>query len=123
MGKRVDQSGRAVISGDSHIDVDELGVPYSIARTLTMPITVTHLNKQELEGYVAAGPYAPHGVTGANYIVRPDGRIDLRMQLKEASKHLEIGYQVERHLKNGDVITFNRQPSLHKSSIMGERNI
>lgn len=119
MGKRGDKSARSVISGDSHIDIDELGVPISIARNLTMPITVTPLNKAELEGYVNAGPYPPSEVTGANYIIRPTGRIDLRMKLKESSKHLEIGYQVERHLKNGDVVTFNRQPSLHKSSVMG----
>ncbi len=82
-GKRVDFSARTVIGGDANIDVDELGVPLSIARSLTFPETVTPLNKARLEAYVAAGPYPDRtDVTGANYIIRPDGRIDLRMRVK-----------------------------------------
>ena len=82
-GKRVDFSARTVIGGDANIDVDELGVPISIARSLTFPETVTPLNKARLEAYVAAGPHPDRiDVTGANYIVRPDGRIDLRMRVK-----------------------------------------
>ena len=34
---------------------------------------------------------------------------------------LEPGYIVERHLKNGDYVVFNRAPSLHKMSMMAHR--
>lgn len=85
-GKRVEFSARTVIGGDANIDVDELGVPLSIARSLTFPETVTPLNKARLEAYVAAGPHPDRmDVTGANYIIRPDGRIDLRMRVKVIS--------------------------------------
>ena len=82
-GKRVDFSARTVIGGDANLDVDQLGVPVSVARSLTFPETVTPRNKAWLESCVAAGPYPDRiDVVGANYILRPDGRIDLRMKVK-----------------------------------------
>ncbi len=65
------------------------------------------------------GPHPPAGQTGAKYIVREDGqRLDLRFLKKDSDRHLEMGYKVERHLQNGDYVLFNRQPSLHKMSMM-----
>ena len=65
------------------------------------------------------GPHPPVGKTGARYIIREDGqRLDLRYLKKESDRHLEPGYKVERHLQNGDLVLFNRQPSLHKMSMM-----
>lgn len=59
---------------------------------------------------------------GAKYIIRDDGqRLDLRFVKKSSDTHLEFGYKVERHLQDGDVVIFNRQPSLHKMSMMGHR--
>jgi DNA-directed RNA polymerase II subunit RPB1 len=59
---------------------------------------------------------------GARYIIRPDGtRQDLRFVSKAADYHLEYGYKVERHIDDGDIVLFNRQPSLHKMSIMCHR--
>ena len=61
---------------------------------------------------------------GAKYIVRDDGqRLDLRYIKKASDTHLECGYKVERHLQDGDLVIFNRQPSLHKMSMMGHRVI
>ena len=120
MGKRVDFSARTVITGDSVIDIDQLGVPWSIATNLTIPEVVTPYNLEKLNGLVDVGPTPPPMETGAKYIVYQDGqRIDLRF-LKQ-QRHLEFGYKVERHLNNGDAVLFNRQPSLHKMSIMGHR--
>ncbi|KAH8682457.1 hypothetical protein BX600DRAFT_374449 [Xylariales sp. PMI_506] len=119
MGKRVDFSARTVITGDANISLDEVGVPRSIARTLTYPETVTPYNISHLTDCVRRG-YNDH--PGAKYVIRSDGsRIDLRHHKDRDSIHLEYGWKVERHLRDGDFIIFNRQPSLHKESMMGHR--
>ncbi|PPR84006.1 hypothetical protein GOBAR_AA36703 [Gossypium barbadense] len=150
MGKRVDFSARTVITPDPNINIDQLGVPWSIALNLTYPETVTPYNIERLKELVEYGPHPPPGKTGAKYIIRDDGqRLDLRYLKKSSDHHLELGYkahsfsqnifnctllccslcfnypnlwlQVERHLNDGDYVLFNRQPSLHKMSIMGHR--
>ena len=123
MGKRVDFSARTVITPDPNLMLDELGVPWSIALNMTYPETVTPYNIERLQQLVDNGPHPPPGETGARYIIREDGqRLDLRFLKKSRSeKRLEYGYKVERHVVNGDVVLFNRQPSLHKMSIMGHR--
>ncbi|KAK4191803.1 hypothetical protein QBC35DRAFT_485996 [Podospora australis] len=119
MGKRVDFSARTVITGDANISLDEVGVPRSIARTLTYPETVTPYNIAKLTEYVKNGP---NEHPGAKYIIRSDGtRIDLRHHKRAGAVQLEYGWKVERHLIDGDFIIFNRQPSLHKESMMGHR--
>ncbi|XP_042002849.1 DNA-directed RNA polymerase II subunit RPB1 [Salvia hispanica] len=122
MGKRVDFSARTVITPDPTINIDQLGVPWSIALNLTYPETVTPYNIERLKELVEYGPHPPPGKTGAKYIIRDDGqRLDLRYLKKSSDQHLELGYKVERHLNDGDFVLFNRQPSLHKMSIMGHR--
>jgi DNA-directed RNA polymerase II subunit RPB1 len=122
MGKRVDFSARTVITPDPNINIDELGVPWSIALNLTYPETVTPYNMERLKELVEYGPHPPPGKTGAKYIIREDGqRLDLRFLKKSSDRHLELGYKVERHMNDGDFVLFNRQPSLHKMSIMGHR--
>lgn len=122
MGKRVDFSARTVITPDPTINIDELGVPWSIALNLTYPETVTPYNIERLKELVEYGPHPPPGKTGAKYIIREDGqRLDLRYLKKSSDHHLELGYKVERHLNDGDFVLFNRQPSLHKMSIMGHK--
>ena len=59
---------------------------------------------------------------GAKYIIRSNGdRIDLRFHPKPSDLHLQLGYKVERHIRDGDLVVFNRQPTLHKMSMMGHR--
>ena len=117
MGKRVDFSGRTVISPDPSISIDEVGIPYSIASTLTVPEVVTPFNIEYLARLVENGPKQ---YPGAAYIIRSNGdRYDLSSE--KASRHLDYGYVVERHVRSGDLIVFNRQPSLHKMSMMGHR--
>ncbi|KAI0126577.1 hypothetical protein BJ170DRAFT_411726 [Xylariales sp. AK1849] len=119
MGKRVDFSARTVITGDANISLDEVGVPRSIARTLTYPETVTPYNINKLGEQVKRGP---NEHPGAKYVIRSDGtRIDLRHHKNRDAISLEYGWKVERHLQDGDYIIFNRQPSLHKESMMGHR--
>ena len=119
MGKRVDFSARSVISPDTNLQVDELGVPLSIAMNLTFPEVVTDLNIKKLKQLVINGPTK---YPGANMILSNDGRkIDLKYIMKTKDVNLEKGYIVERHMQNGDYVIFNRQPSLHKMSMMGHR--
>lgn len=119
MGKRVDFSARTVITGDPNLSLDEVGVPRSIARTLTYPETVTPYNIQKLHQLVKNGP---NDHPGAKYVIRDSGeRIDLRHHKRAGEISLQYGWKVERHIVDGDYIIFNRQPSLHKESMMGHR--
>ncbi|TFK28353.1 RNA polymerase II large subunit [Coprinopsis marcescibilis] len=118
MGKRVDFSARTVITGDPNLELDEVGVPKSIAMNLTFPERVTPYNISYLQELVRNGPTT---YPGARYVVRDTGeRIDLRYN-KRADAFLQYGWVVERHLKDGDFVLFNRQPSLHKMSMMSHR--
>ncbi|MHA1287255.1 MAG: DNA-directed RNA polymerase subunit A', partial [Candidatus Thorarchaeota archaeon] len=117
-GKRVDFSARTVISPDPNISMNEVGVPEQIARILTIPQRVTDWNIKEMRDLVIRGPDRH---PGCNYLIRTDGRrVDLRF-VKDRSiiaDTIEPGFVVERHLANGDIVLFNRQPSLHRMSIM-----
>jgi len=122
-GKRVNFSSRTVISPDPWLSINEVGVPEKAARELTVPLNVTPSNIEYVRELVKRGPeprergnYLP----GANYIIRPDGR---RIRVTETNaetvaEKIEPGFVVERELKDGDVVLFNRQPSLHKMSMM-----
>ncbi|KAG5643823.1 DNA-directed RNA polymerase II subunit rpb1 [Asterophora parasitica] len=118
MGKRVDFSARTVITGDPNLELDQVGVPKTIAMNLTFPERVTPYNIAYLQELVRNGPTT---YPGARYVVRDTGeRIDLRYN-KRADAFLQYGWIVERHLKDGDFVLFNRQPSLHKMSMMAHR--
>jgi len=120
-GKRVDFSARTVISPDPNLSINEVGVPIEVAKILTVPEKVTPWNIDELRELVIRGPYEH---PGANYIIRPDGRrIDLRYvkDRKAVAEALAPGYIVERHIRDGDIALFNRQPSLHRMSIMAHK--
>lgn len=117
-GKRVDFSARTVISPDPNLSINEVGIPEEIAKILTVPEKVTDWNIEALKRLVLAGPAE---VEGANYVVRPDGRrIDLRFvrDKQTIADSLEPKYIIERHIRDGDLVLFNRQPSLHRMSIM-----
>ncbi|KAJ1979758.1 DNA-directed RNA polymerase II core subunit rpo21 [Dimargaris cristalligena] len=119
MGKRVDFSARTVITGDPNLSIDEVGVPRSIARNLTYPELVTPYNIAQMQECVRNGP---NQHPGAKYVVRENGeRIDLRYNKLGNEIPLQYGWRVERHLISGDLVIFNRQPSLHKMSMMGHR--
>lgn len=120
-GKRVDFSARTVISPDPIISINEVGVPTDVAKLLTIPERINAYNIEQVKRLIENGPDTH---PGANYIIRPDGRrIDLRFpkDRKAIADAVEIGYIVERHLKDGDIVLFNRQPSLHRMSIMAHK--
>lgn len=115
MGKRVDFSARSVITPDPNISVGQVGVPVHIAKVHTFPEKVNSFNIEYLQTLVNRGP---NEHPGANYVIRNDGqRIDLSFNRHDL--RLERGFVVERHMKDLDEVLFNRQPSLHKMSMMG----
>lgn len=116
-GKRVNFSARTVISPDPNISINEVGVPEMIAKEVTVPIYVTPWNIEKMKEYIRNGPDVH---PGANYVERDDGRkIRVYPETKDAVvENLKVGYRVERHLINGDIVLFNRQPSLHRMSMM-----
>jgi len=112
-GKRVNFAARSTITPDPYIKISELGVPKEIADELTVPEAVTEYNKKEIERMIRHGDEI-------SYIIRPNGT---RKKLSEETKEeileeLDIGFRVERKLCDGDVVLFNRQPSLHRLSMM-----
>lgn len=120
MGKRVDFSARSVITPDANISIDELGVPIKVAMNITFPEVVNRFNYDRLKFLIRNGPDV---YPGAKYLkkTKEDNRT---IRLKTANRdeiNLEIGDVVDRHMQDGDYVLFNRQPSLHKMSMMGHR--
>jgi len=117
-GKRVEFSARSVITPDPNISITELGVPEKIAMNLTRPERVTLYNRDKLYKFVQNGPLK---FPGAKTIRRPDGRIISLRHVNTKEVVLHIGDIVNRHLMDGDIVLFNRQPTLHRMSMMGHR--
>ncbi len=119
MGKRVDFSARSVITPDANIELDELGVPLEIAINLTFPEIVSVYNRDRLMGYIRNGPDKHPGAK--TVFLKQDKRsVSLRFVNAE-TLDLREGDVVHRHLLDGDIVLFNRQPSLHKASMMAHR--
>lgn len=117
-GKRVDFSGRTVISPDPNLKIDEVAVPDRVAKVLTYPEKCTRYNRKKLQRLVYNGPDVH---PGANYVAKQNepGKRNLRFgDRAKLAKNLQIGDVVERHIEDGDVVLFNRQPSLHRLSIL-----
>jgi DNA-directed RNA polymerase subunit A' len=117
-GKRVNFSARTVVSPDGCISINEVGVPEYIAEELTVPIKVTDWNLEECKKLINSNE-KPMAV----YVTSPNGR---RRKITETNKEeilneLTAGWIVERQMKDGDIVLFNRYPSLHRMSIMAHR--
>ena len=118
-GKRVDFSGRTVIGPDPNLRIDEVAVPERVAKILTFPERVTVHNLEMLKKAVRNGPDVH---PGANFVARGENKKFLKFGNRAAiADNLAVGDIVERHIIDGDIVLFNRQPSLHKLSIMCHR--
>ena len=115
MGKRVDFSARSVITPDANIDVDELGVPEEIAMNLTFPEIVTGFNRDRLMTSIRNGPSKYPGAKSV--FLKEDNRSLSLKFVNPDTIDIKEGDIVHRHLVDGDVVLFNRQPSLHKGSM------
>lgn len=123
MGKRVDFSSRTVIGGDPNININELVVPLKIAMNLTFPEVVTPANIEKMSELVRNGR---DNYPGANFVfpvstLKSDKKFILDLRYRKKNVTLRYGDVVERHIVDGDVVLFNRQPSLHKLSMMAHK--
>ena len=115
-GKRVNFSARTVISPDPNISINEVGVPEMIAKEVTVPVYVNEWNIDEMRTYIENGPDIH---PGANYVRNGNTKRRVTDETKEfILEQLEPGFIIDRHLKDGDMVLFNRQPSLHRMSMM-----
>ena len=115
MGKRVDFSARSVITPDPNLSIRELGVPKKIAMNITKPVVVNNRNRDFLQQLVRNGPDI---YPGANILEKKTGG-DISLRYMDRSTIvLENGDVVHRHMMDGDGILFNRQPTLHRMSMM-----
>ncbi len=119
-GKRVNFAARTVISPDPCINFNDVGIPKSVAMELTIPERVTEWNKEWLIKAIKNGPKT---YPGANYVIWPDGKKKKITEetMEQIMEELDLGFKVERHLIDGDQALFNRQPSLHRMSLMCHR--
>ena len=133
MGKRVNFAARSVISPDPNLETNEIGVPLAFARRLTYPQPVTPHNYAEMKQAVINGA---EKYPGATAIENENGRV-LNLRFTSLEKRIAAAHQllsldargkrrgankkVYRHLQTGDVVIMNRQPTLHKPSMMGHR--
>ena len=112
IGKRVNFAARTTITPDTWISINELGIPQQIANELTIPEGVTEWNLKEVQEKIKKGEIV--------YVMRPNG---VRKKVSEENRQeivdeIGAGFKVERTMRDGDVVVFNRQPSLHRLSMM-----
>jgi len=115
MGKRVDFSARSVITPDPNLSIRELGVPLKIAKNITRPVVVNSMNKKFVMKLIQNGPDVH---PGAKILERKTGETISLRHVDRKSIQLEEGDIVHRHIMDGDGVLFNRQPTLHRMSMM-----
>ncbi|KNC24906.1 DNA-directed RNA polymerase I subunit RPA1 [Lucilia cuprina] len=128
MGKRVNYAARTVITPDPNINVEEVGIPDIFAKKLSYPVPVTPWNVAELRKMVMNGPNVHPGANyiqderGYTTIIPADNAAKRESMAKLLFNYPEKGIKiVHRHVLNGDVLLLNRQPSLHRPSIMAHK--
>src|SRR6056297_644022 len=128
-GKRVNFSARTVISPDPNLSINEIGIPIKVAEELTIPVRVTTHNIDWCKDMITQ-KYDPSKIAeyvpGVNYVIKNIGGIKRRIKISERNAEmvadkLEVGSIIERQMRDGDLALFNRQPSLHRMSMMAHR--
>ncbi|KAA0188464.1 DNA-directed RNA polymerase subunit [Fasciolopsis buskii] len=138
LGKRTNFTARTVISPDPNMRIDEVIVPEHCAKQLTYPERVTEFNLEFLRSLVLNGPNKHPGALFVSYTLRGEAKRQAEAQgssdvvkrflasdkaREDVARHLQSGDLVERHLIDGDIILFNRQPSLHRVSMQAFKAI
>lgn len=109
MGKRVEFSARTVLSGDPRLGINEVGIPRKFAENLTFPEMITQYNLHVVPKW------------NIKYVYKKEDGHDQRYDVKvnpKAMRMLRIGDKVERSLIDGDIVIVNRQPTLHRGSMV-----
>lgn len=114
MGRRCHNMVRSVITGDNSLKLNEIGVPIKIAKTIQIPMTVTSNNRDQAMTYFMNSNKIYPGCS--RIIKKSNGKSYRRANLPD-DYQLQNGDVIERDMINGDVIGFNRQPSLLFSNI------
>jgi len=122
-GKRVEFSARSVITPDPNISVEELGVPLKVAMNLTFPERATAYNIDRLYALVQNGPDKYPGAKSVQRAATGSeaGRMISLKHVNTKTIQIYEGDIVNRHMMDGDAVLFNRQPSLHRMSMMCHR--
>ena len=115
MGKRVDFSARSVITPDANLSIRELGIPIKIAKNITKPVVINDNNKEFLMRLIQNGPDVH---PGAKILEKKNGENISLKYVDRNSIELKNGDIVHRHMMDGDYVLFNRQPTLHRMSMM-----
>lgn len=115
LGKRGDYTARGVASPSTHGDPDQVGVPLYVCMHVTIKDRVCSYNYQVLLEMVLNGP---NHYPGANFIERNNTVYKLPYFCENG---LQFGDIVHRHIVKDDIVIMNRQPSLHRFSMMGYR--
>lgn len=111
-GKRVDFCARGVIAPSfDNAHPTTVGVPKWVCRSMTVPEVVTRYNQAQLQDIVRE--------RRAKYVERNGERVNLETHPDPG--RLQIGWVVHRELRQGDVVLFNRQPTLSKRSVLALR--
>ncbi|KAG9046551.1 hypothetical protein FS837_004207 [Tulasnella sp. UAMH 9824] len=117
-GKRVDFSGRTVISPDPNLRIDEVAVPERVAKVLTYPERVTEVNIERLRQAVRNG-WEKH--PGAAYVYSAGANVKRTLQKAhlrdDLADKLEIGDIVERHVIDGEFTEEARTEALELMSV------
>lgn len=109
MGKRTEFSARSVLSGDPNLSMNEIGIPPSVAKTLTIPVKI---NRYNIDTIIGSGKY------NIRYVIKQNGEKYDMSKYTSFRPIIEIGDTIERSLVNGDTVVVNRQPTLHRGSIL-----
>jgi DNA-directed RNA polymerase subunit A' len=118
MGKRVNRMARSVITGDNMLRPDELGIPMEVAKNISIPETVSQYNMDRLNIYFMN---RRKGYPGCTRITKKSNGKSYNIDHLEQTYRLQIGDIIMRDLIDGDIVNFNRQPSLLWSNITAHK--
>ncbi|MBU1120679.1 MAG: DNA-directed RNA polymerase subunit A' [archaeon] len=115
-GKRVNFAARSTITPDPYLSINEIGVPKEVADDLTVSELITEWNKKDIAKMIKETEQVV-------YLIKPTGarRKITDQTKKDALEELDVGFRIERKIMNGDIVLFNRQPSLHRLSMMAHK--
>lgn len=124
MAKRVNFSSRTVISPDPTLAFGQISVPIMFAPILTPEVRVNRYNRAEMQNLFEKGrvtyirPIVNVASSEGKQIQFSGSKSQVTQKLRE-NYTLKDGDIIYRWMQDGDIVIFNRQPTLHLYSFMG----